>query len=61
MLLAVKAKLITTDEQKERLLKTIEKFNEACNFISEFAYKNRIFGKFTIQKHLYYEIREKFG
>jgi IS605 OrfB family transposase len=61
MLLTVKAKLIATDEQSNSLLKTMEKFNEACNYISDFAYQNKIFGKLAIQKHLYYEIREKFN
>lgn len=61
MLLTVKSKLITNQEQHDKLLKTMEKFNEACDFISEFAYKNWIFGKIGIQKHLYYEIRGKFG
>jgi putative transposase len=61
MLLTVKSKLVTTTEQHNSLLRTMEKFNEACNFISDFAFSNRIFGKFPIQKHLYYEIREKFG
>jgi IS605 OrfB family transposase len=61
MLLTVKAKLITTEEQKFSLLKTIEKFNEACDYISEFAYRNRVFGKISIQKGIYYDVREKFG
>jgi IS605 OrfB family transposase len=39
----------------------MEKFNEACNFISVFAYKKKTFGKIGIQKELYYEIREKYG
>ena len=61
MLLTVKSKLITSKEQCESLLKTMEKFNEACDFISFFAYKYRIFGKISLQKHLYYGIREKYG
>jgi putative transposase len=61
MLLTVKAKLITSQEQHDSLLKTMEKFNEACNFISVFAFKKKIFGKIGIQKKLYYEIREKYG
>lgn len=39
----------------------MEKFNEACNFISIFAFQKKIFGKIGIQKELYYEIREKYG
>ena len=59
MLLTVKSKLITDAEQHDSLLKTMEKFNEACNFISVFAYKKHTFGKVGIQKQLYYEIRER--
>lgn len=61
MLLTVKTKLITDVDQHNSLLKTMEKFNEACNFISVFAYKKRTFGKVGIQKELYYVIREKYG
>lgn len=61
MLLTVKSKLITNQEQHDSLLKTMEKFNEACNFISIFAFQKKIFGKIGIQKELYYIIREKYG
>ncbi len=61
MLLIVKSKLITNVDQHNSLLKTMEKFNEACNFISIFAFKKRTFGKVGIQKELYYVIREKYG
>jgi len=60
MLLTVKTKLITNQEQHGSLLKTMEKFNEACNFISVFAFQKKTFGKIGIQKELYYEIREKY-
>jgi IS605 OrfB family transposase len=39
----------------------MESFNEACNYISYFAYHKQIFSKFKLQNHLYYEIREKFS
>lgn len=61
MLLTVKAKLMTTDEQKCSLLKTMEKFNEACDYISEFAFRNRVFGKVNLQKNIYYTVRPNFG
>lgn len=61
MLVTVKSKLITNQEQHNSLLKTMERFNEACNFISVFAYKKRIFGKFALHKEIYYEIREKYN
>jgi IS605 OrfB family transposase len=51
---------MTTQEQHELLLRTMESFNEACNYISDFAYYNQVFNKFKLQNHLYYEIRERF-
>ncbi len=60
MLLTINSKLITNSEQHDKLLRTMERFNEACNFTSVFAYKKRIFGKVGIQKELYYVIREKY-
>lgn len=61
MLLTLKMKLITTPDQHQKLLQTMKRFNEACDFVSEFAYRNKTFGKILLQKHLYHEIREKFG
>lgn len=60
MLLTIKSKLITDQEQHNSLLKTMERFNEACNFISIFAFKKLVFGKVSLQKQLYYELREKY-
>jgi putative transposase len=61
MLLTVKVKLLTSQAQHDDLLITMERFNEACNYISEVAWLNRSFGKIRLQKILYYEVREKFG
>ena len=61
MLLTLKMKLITTNVQHEKLLQTMERFNEACDFVSEFAFQNKTFGKILLQKHLYREIRDKFS
>ncbi len=61
MLLTVKVKLLTSQAQHDDLLKTMERFNEACNYISDVAWLNQVFGKIGLQKILYYEVREKFG
>jgi len=61
MLLTVKVKLLTSQAQHDDLLKTMERFNEACNYISEVAWMNKTFGKIGLHKILYYEVREKFG
>ena len=61
MLLTIKVKLLASQAQHDDLLITMERFNEACNYISEVAWLNRSFGKIRLQKILYYEVREKFG
>lgn len=60
MKLTVKVKLIPTPEQKASLVKTIEIFNEACNYISQIAFENKKFGQVGLHKLVYYEVRERF-
>ncbi|MCP1714762.1 IS605 OrfB family transposase [Methanocalculus alkaliphilus] len=61
MLLTVKVKLHPTEDQHQKLLRTMERFNEACNYISEFAWRNKVFNKVDLQKNLYYDIRGTFS
>jgi len=61
MLLTIKVKLLASQAQHDDLLITMERFNDACNYISDVAWSNRSFGKVGLQKILYYEVREKFG
>lgn len=61
MKLTVKVKLIPPPEQKISLVKTIEVFNEACNYISCIAFKEKKFGHVGLHKLVYYDVREKFG
>jgi len=61
MKLTVKVKLIPTEEQKRSLIKTMERFNEACNFVSDIAWKEHYFGQINLHKLCYFKIREQFG
>jgi len=61
MLLTVKAKLNPTDEQRHALLATMERFNEACNYVSNVSFQEQTFGKRTLQKQHYRTIRERYG
>jgi IS605 OrfB family transposase len=61
MNLTVKVKLLTDEEQYDRLLSTMKVFNQACNYISEIAFNNKIFAKFTLHKACYYDVRRDFG
>lgn len=61
MKLTVKVKLLPTKEQKQSLLKTIEVFNKACNYISDIAFKNKTFGQVGIHHLCYRDVRDRFG
>lgn len=37
------------------------KFNSACNFVSNYAFSNKIWHAFALHKNLYYTIKEKFN
>lgn len=54
-------KVATTKEQYEALLKTMERFNEACNFIAQLAFEMKTANKIRLQKAIYRQTRERFG
>ena len=61
MLLTIKAKLNPTDEQYNALLSTMERFNEACNYVSSISFQEQTFNKRTLQKQHYRYIRNNYG
>lgn len=54
-------KLAPTKEQYDVMLQTMERFNEACNYISQLAFDLQTANKFRIQKVVYRDVREEFG
>ena len=60
MLYTLKIRLYPSEEQSAKLLKTMERFNAACNVISHIAFDNKTFGKIALQKLCYYQIRDEF-
>ena len=54
-------KLSTTLEQHDKLLRMMERFNEACNFIAGVAFKLHTANKIRLQHEIYHEVRERFG
>jgi IS605 OrfB family transposase len=60
MKLIAQIKLVPTEEQAQLLLDTITRSNEATDYISDWCWENRTFGKFAIQRALYYDIRSQF-
>ncbi|MBR6711959.1 MAG: transposase [Selenomonadaceae bacterium] len=60
MLYTLKIRLYPSPEQAAQLLRTMERFNDACNLISQIAFDNKTFGKTILQRLCYYQIRNKF-
>ena len=60
MQLALKVKILPTNAQKDLLLRTMVRFNEACNYIADIAFANRCANKIALQKIVYYDVRERF-
>jgi predicted transposase len=60
MLLTLKVKLQPTQEQRQKLLRTMETFNQACDDISKIAIESKTFNKYRLQHQHYYRIREQY-
>jgi putative transposase len=50
-----------TPEQSEALKDVMRAYNAACNHVSALAWDRRIFGRVTLQRLAYREVRERFG
>ena len=61
MKLTAQAKLLPTDEQALALRDTLRIANEACNFVSGWAWENEVFGQWSLHRACYREVRERFG
>ena len=60
MKLITRVKLNTTPEQKELLHRTMERANEARNYLSDFAWEMKTFGQYAIHKLAYHATRAEF-
>lgn len=56
----LKLKLLTSPDQHQALLTTLEVFNAACNYLAEVAFDNHTANKLKLQKLAYHETRERF-
>jgi IS605 OrfB family transposase len=60
MKLTVKVKLLPDTKQTQSLLKTMEIFNSACDYISNVAFKEKKFSQVPLHRLTYHAVREKF-
>jgi IS605 OrfB family transposase len=54
-------KLAPDAAQHASLLRTLDAFNAACNWIAGVAFAQQCANKVELQKHVYYDVREHFG
>jgi IS605 OrfB family transposase len=60
MKLMLKIKLLPDKDQSKSLIETIERFNKACNYISEQAFKMKKYNQVKLHHITYYKVREIF-
>jgi IS605 OrfB family transposase len=60
MKLIARIKLQPTPEQHDALKRTLEAANTACNYVSEQAWQQKVFGQFPLQKRFYGDVRARF-
>ena len=51
----IQIQLKPTAEQASSLVKTVCRFNEACNWVAEKAFERRLANRYALHKLLYYE------
>jgi IS605 OrfB family transposase len=57
MKLTAPVKLLTTPEQAELLKQSLRLANTACGHIAQRAFEHGVFGRFALQKLVYYDVR----
>jgi IS605 OrfB family transposase len=61
MQLTLKLKMAPDDAQRASLLRTMVRFNEACDDIGIVAFQYDLVNKLKLQRIVYYDVRERFG
>lgn len=60
MKLTAQIKLLPSDEQADSLLRALERANEACQYISDYAHESGEHSKYKLQDAVYHDVRERF-
>jgi putative transposase len=61
MKLTLQTQLLPDADQAARLRETVERFNEAANWLAGIAFERKVSNKFVLQRIAYQELRERFG
>jgi IS605 OrfB family transposase len=61
MKLTLQTQLLPGADQAKTLKETVERFNEAANWLAGVAFERKVGNKFVLQRIAYQELRERFG
>lgn len=56
-----KIQILVTFEQRKLLDETLDVYRNACNFVANYVYQTHDLKQFSLNKVLYYRLREEFG
>ena len=59
--LTSKVRILPDEETKELLLRTMDAYRDACNYVSVHIFATQCMHHMTLHDDLYYTLREKFG
>lgn len=59
--ITAKIKILVNPSDKQVLCETMKAYSDACNYVSEYIYKNRNLSRFSVQNDTYYQIRNIYG
>lgn len=57
----IACKLVVEQDQKARIIDTLDAFANACNFIADYGRAHKLSQKFALQKAIYSDVRQQFG
>lgn len=56
-----KVQIIVSPDQRQMLDKTLEAYRQACNFVANYIYQTHDLKQLSLNKALYYRLRENYG
>ena len=59
--ITAKVQIVASDTDKVLLDETMSVYRDACNYVSEYVFRTHDLKQFSLNKALYYTLRQKFG
>lgn len=59
--ITAKVQIVVTDTDKVLIDETMSVYRDACNYVSAYVFQTHDLKQFSLNKVLYFTLREKFG